>query len=120
MDFTQYRGIPALNALPREQRFDRFREAHQRLLASNEVYRLQNRRFLVWMAAIGVGYLVTLVSILWAFSQDTLSREAFRGILMLLGAILFVAVSWPAARHQRLKAAAIQQALEGAMSSPRT
>jgi hypothetical protein len=119
MDLTQYRGIPALNALPREQRFDRFREVHQELMATNESYRRQNRRFLAWMGVVAVGCLVTLMPILWAFSEGTLSREAFRGILMGLGAMLFVAVSWPAARHQRLKAAAIQHAFEGAAPSPR-
>jgi hypothetical protein len=112
MDFMQYPGIPALNALPKEERLDRFRAMHQRLMTNNQAYRLQNRRFLGWTGAAGVFYVVVLVSIAWAFSQGALSREWFRGILLLLGPILLLAVSWTAARHQRSKAAAIQQALE--------
>ena len=120
MDFMQYPGIPALNPLPREQRPDRFRAVHQELMANHEVYRLQNRRFLAWMGAIGVCHLVALVSIGWAFSQGALSREPFRGVLMALGAIFFCAVSWPAVRHQQFKTAAIQQAVEVKAMPPLT
>lgn len=112
MDMMKHPGIPALNALPQKERFDRFREAHQWLTAHDEEYRRRTRRFWMWMTASIIGYGCTIAALGWALTQGVLSRESFQGILLGLSPFSFISFYWPSRRYQHYKYAAIQQALE--------
>ncbi len=113
MDFMQYPGIPALNSLPQEERFDRFRKAHQWLMEHDAEYRRCTRRFWTWTIASLISYALTVAALGWSLTQGALSREWFQGVLSGLSAPLFLAVCWPAMRYQRFKCKAVQKALEG-------
>ena len=117
MDFMQYPGIPALNALPQEERIDRFRKTHRWLMEQDPEHRRRTRRLWIWMIVSLIGYGLAVAALGWAFSQGALSREWFRGILSGLSAPLFMAVGWPAMRYQRFKCTAVQNALEGEASN---